>query len=111
MIASSYDEFRMEQSIEPDGVVRLALCGELDLAVIERLRNRLEQLRVARAPVRLDLSQLEFMDSSGLGVILDALSQAQREGWTLELGRELTPPVDRLFQLTQVAPFIWGASA
>ena len=51
------------------------------------------------------------MDSSGLGVVLDTHSRAQHEGWDFAIEPELAPAVARLFELTQVGPFIWGRAA
>ncbi len=101
-------DFRLEQTLLPDGTVRLTPLGELDLSVVDRLRSRLEQLRLGGAAVRLDLSRLAFMDSSGLGAVLDAHTRAVREGWDFALEPDLAPAVGRLFELTQVGQFIWG---
>jgi anti-anti-sigma factor len=51
------------------GCVWLTLSGELDLGTAPRLGERLDQLREEKRPVVVDLSGLEFMDSSGVYVL------------------------------------------
>lgn len=61
------------------GVARVTLSGELDIGAAPRLREALLSAVDNAALVILDLSDLTFMDSSGLHTILNAhvrLSQA-----------------------------------
>jgi anti-sigma B factor antagonist len=53
------------------GVVTARISGELDILSVEQLGGQIDEL-LARAPtcVDLDLSDLEFMDSSGLALLL-----------------------------------------
>jgi anti-anti-sigma factor len=87
--------FRIEEVVEGKGVVRLALIGELDLATKHALQRRLSDLRSRHTKVRLDLSQLEFVDASGLSALVSAIADARRNGG-LELDRGLAPQVSRL---------------
>ena len=64
---------------------RLALSGELDIATAQRLRERLQQLKAAGSDVRLDLSQLQFIDSSGAHALADALAESRANHWRLEI--------------------------
>jgi anti-anti-sigma factor len=60
--------FRLEVG---DDVV-LHLAGELDLAVKEQLSSALASARVDGRPLVLDLTDVTFLDSSGLAVLLEA---------------------------------------
>jgi|SRR5579884_845362 len=80
----------------------LVLKGELDLAAAPVLHARLSELRQQRRAVRLDLSRLEFIDSSGVHVLMRALNHARTDGWQLEIGARLSPPVRRIFELVQL---------
>jgi len=51
--------------MDGDGVVRLLLEGELDIALTHGVACRIAELRVAATPTRLDLSLLSFIDSTG----------------------------------------------
>jgi anti-sigma B factor antagonist len=81
---------------------RLVLTGELDIAAVPILEARLDQLRADHAAVRLDLSKLEFMDSSGLHVLLRWAQDARENGWDLVVQRDVAPGVKRLFELAGV---------
>jgi anti-anti-sigma factor len=66
----------------PDSVL-LYLRGELDLASVGQLRSVLGALGAGRRGLIVDLSGLEFMDSTGLAVLLDA--HARRDGGGLRV--------------------------
>ena len=55
----------------------VSVAGELDLYTAPTLRNRLlEQSQAGHHTIIVDLSQLEFTDSSGLGVLIGAYKRA-----------------------------------
>jgi anti-sigma B factor antagonist len=99
--------FRIEQSFSPGGTVCLVLHGELDLAGVPSLNEVLGELKAQSAHVELDLSRLGFMDSSGLATVLQAVLDARRNGWQLEVHRELTRPVRRLIEISGAGPYLW----
>src|ERR1700761_6673627 len=94
--------FRIEQAEAPGRPVQLALVGELDLASADDLTEALDPLAGQRRPVLLDLSPLDFIDSSGLRAVIFAFTRARREGWQLEVGWDLTEPVRRVIELVGV---------
>jgi anti-anti-sigma factor len=59
--------------------------GELDLAEVEVLRSRLRALLCAERETVLDLSGLEFIDSSGIQLLFEASREAKSNGWNLQL--------------------------
>ncbi len=99
--------FAMRERLDADGKLLVTLLGDLDLAVAEKLSGRLEELKVARRPVRLDLSQLTFIDSSGVQALLLALTDARWIGWQLEVAREVSPSVERAAQIVGIAQVLW----
>lgn len=81
----------------------VALSGELDVAgasLIERELARIVTDHEATALV-LDLSCLEFMDSTGLRMIVLADDRARAENRTLTLVRG-RPDVQRVFEITRM---------
>jgi anti-sigma B factor antagonist len=98
---------RISESADGDGALRLSLGGELDLSVAERLSARLGDLRGLRRPVRLDLSGLEFIDCSGVSVILGALADSRRDGWALEVDRRVSPIAERVIALADLDTALW----
>jgi anti-anti-sigma factor len=100
--------FQVVESRDADGVLRMALSGELDIAVADRFSARLEELSRDRTCVRLDLSQLEFIDSSGILVLVRCAQNGSAGGQQLvEVGREVTEPVRRVIDLVEVTPILW----
>jgi anti-anti-sigma factor len=83
------------------------LIGELDVAVSDYLSTRLRELRKGGYPVRLDLSELRFVDSSGIQEILRAVSAARRDGWQLAVDGPLTDQVARTVDLVGARTFLW----
>jgi anti-anti-sigma factor len=87
-----------------DGRVWARLTGELDLATVPELTEVLhEQLSVGRHVV-LDLSMLDFVDSSGLQGILVALKEAASLPGTLSISSAIPPQVHRLLEIAGVLP-------
>jgi anti-sigma B factor antagonist len=99
--------FDIRQRQDDDGWLRVTLIGELDLAVTARLHARLEHLSRSAQPVRLDLSQLQFIDCGGVGAIARALSDARQNGWELEVDRVVSPIVARIAELDEIASALW----
>lgn len=67
------------------------------VAFKEKLRNLTEE---APATVVLDLTEVTFIDSSGLGAIVAAMKHLSPERQLVLAG--LTPAVDRVFKLTRM---------
>jgi anti-anti-sigma factor len=93
---------------EEDGWVHLALTGELDIASAPALGDRLSQLATDEAAVRLDLSRLEFIDSTGLQYLIRAIDDAEHHGWRLQIDPNMAPQVMRLFKLVHFERLIPG---
>ena len=91
----------VEETEREDGSVELALRGELDLASAPQLSAALRRVAKTGRTVRIDLSGLVFMDSTGMRSILEANRDAQRDGWTLQLGRA-QEPVQRVFTMSGI---------
>lgn len=89
-----------------DGWLRLSLSGELDRAAAPALENRLAPLRVRRTRVRLDLSKLDFIDSSGIHLLVQTIGEARLKHWEVEIDPNLSPPVARLFKLVHLDRFV-----
>lgn len=87
--------FEITETVDGEGVVRLELAGELDLATRGTLERRLLELSFSPTPVRVDLSRLEFIDASGINALLRATAGRAR----LELGTEPAPQVCRMLSV------------
>jgi anti-sigma B factor antagonist len=91
--------FEIKRRRDGHGTV-LALQGELDLASAPELELHLDEIE-ARSPGRilLDLRSLNFMDCTGVSLIVRAQQTARANGHLLALRRG-PYQVQRLFQLT-----------
>jgi anti-sigma B factor antagonist len=57
------------------------LAGELDVYSVSRLRDAFTQLpREGKHRIAVEMSRLDFIDSSGLGVLVGAMKQARALG-------------------------------
>jgi anti-anti-sigma factor len=94
--------FRVEARSQGQAQI-LAVSGELDLAAAASLEEEFDRVLEAGSPVIVvDLKELDFIDSTGLSVLVRAHQRAQQSG--LELG--LVNPgaqVERLLSLTGLA--------
>ena len=101
--------FEIQESVDDDGAARVTLIGELDIAVADWVEERLRSLREAGRRARLDLSQLDFIDSSGVRAIVLGLKHARQGGQELEVHREVSPTVQRMIEIMGIGPQLWPA--
>jgi anti-anti-sigma factor len=99
--------FAIRETIDEDQTLRLTLLGELDLTTAEEFSARLADLKAISRPARLDLSQLAFIDSSGIQALLLALTDARWNGWHLEVAPEVSPSIERAAQVVGIAHVLW----
>ena len=93
-------ELRIQTTRDP-GVLTLALRGELDLASAPALKRELSDALASGAErVVVDLRELEYMDSSGLLVLLDAHQRLREDGHARLFLRSGQPNIQRFFELT-----------
>jgi anti-sigma B factor antagonist len=77
-----------------DGHRVIAPCGELDLSNAAQLEERL----AGRFDTVLDLSELSFIDSTGIHVVISTARRAQLEAWEFTV-RNPRPAVLRVIEL------------
>ena len=81
----------------------IVVSGELDIASAPELEQVLDQIQPEQTKlVIVDLRELEFMDSTGLSIIVRAHQRLAEEGCELTLVQG-PPQVQRLLDLTGVA--------
>jgi anti-sigma B factor antagonist len=83
-----------------DDVVVITLGGELDLASAAAFADAIDHATSSGAEVVIvDLRGLEFMDSTGIGVIVRAHQAAPQSGYRFAVVKG-SPQVDRILSLT-----------
>ena len=100
VLAASQFIIRSEREGE---VCVVGVSGELDLASSTHLEKKLQAVEASDADeIILDLSRLDFIDSSGLQVILAAWARSKADGNRLKLVRGQRQ-VHRIFEITDTA--------
>lgn len=87
---------------EEGGGVRVEISGEIDLSVIEDLEARLAPaLERAPNPLVMDLRAVEFLDSSGLRLLIALNEQTAADGRRFALVA-VGDPVTRVLELAGI---------
>jgi anti-sigma B factor antagonist len=102
------DRFHVDVEPERD-VVRVCPSGDVDLATVGDIRERVDELTTAGfRRVVIDLREVTFLDSTGLRLVLDLDAASRSDGWELAV-IEGSAAVQRAFEVTglrQHLPFI-----
>jgi anti-sigma B factor antagonist len=79
----------------------VTICGEIDLYTAPRLHSELAGLLAEGMPPRvvIDMSGVEFCDSTGMNVLLSCLRRARERGGELEIAAP-KPAVRKILQVT-----------
>ena len=89
-------------SEDRDGLVRVALVGELDLSTVAKVQEELRRVEASSpATLVVDLSKLTFLDSTGLRCIVTADERARAEGRRIVIVRG-PDAVQRVFAITRL---------
>jgi anti-anti-sigma factor len=106
-VALAGPSFEIRETVDNDGAVRLALIGELDIAVADGVEERLRAHRTDGHTVRLDLSQLDFIDSSGVRAIVLGLKHARSGGVELNVDPRVSSTVARMIEIMGIGAQLW----
>jgi len=86
------------QQVEKE--VSIALSGEIDVYTAQKLRDSLLPLTLdAGTNIKVDLKNVTYMDSTGLGIFINVLKSAKENNSSLQLVN-LQKRVYRLFSIT-----------
>lgn len=100
--------FRVEVQPERD-VVRVCPVGEVDLATVDDVRARMDEVRASGfTHVVLDLRDTTFLDSTGLRLVIEAHASSAADGWEFGL-IEGPAEVQRVFEIAGLCsrlPFV-----
>lgn len=91
---------RVDTSKEADGTATISLSGEVDVYTSPRVKQEIVDLLnqgVSRLVV--DVSQVEYLDSTGLGVLIGGLKRAREHEGDLRLICD-NPRILRIFEIT-----------
>jgi anti-anti-sigma factor len=84
------------------GVVRVCVVGEVDLCTAPLLEEALVRELDAATDLVLDLSEVSFLDSSGLHAIVSAARSARASGGMLIVDSPLPAQARRVIEITHL---------
>jgi anti-anti-sigma factor len=96
------------QVASTEGTTVVHCCGRLTAEVSAGFKDQVKGLIPSAKQLVLDLSDVVFMDSSGLGAIVGVYVSAKLAGCDLRL-INLTPKIRQLFTMTRVLS-VFGTS-
>jgi anti-sigma B factor antagonist len=98
-------DLRVDES-DHGAVTVVTLAGDIDLHTAPQLRDRLDKLFVdGRRVVVLDLSAVEFLDSSALGTLVAAQHSFAQDGGGLRVACP-QPHAQKVFRITRLAEVV-----
>jgi anti-anti-sigma factor len=104
------DELPFSVRCEPrDGGAVVVVTGEVDMSTSPALREQLRAPEARAETVVLDLREVTFMDSSGLGAIVGQHKRAREHGFRFAVAVGGAVNVERILalaQLTQVLEIV-----
>lgn len=93
--------FKLDSDVQ-GGVVTLRLAGELDVASASSLRDEVVRLiSEGRTTMAFDCSELAFVDSTGLGVLIGARARCLAANGSVSL-TGVKPALQRLLAVTGI---------
>ena len=87
-----------------EGATVVRMVGEVDLDGARGLVEAVKPCLSNGENVELDLAGLKFIDSTGLGTLVQLRKEAAKAGASLRL-KNVSPSIHRLFEATGLAPF------
>jgi anti-sigma B factor antagonist len=103
MVDDNSDSQDIIRAVRQEGqAVVLELSGEIDMQCSVKLRNKFIELLKDKPPVLVvNMTKVEFMDSSGLGTLVEALKWCRQNGSQLKLAG-LTQAVRNVFEISRL---------
>lgn len=86
----------------PDERITLEVAGELDLVTGPVLEAAILPHRAAGRHVVLDLTEVPYIDSMGIAVLIRSASDAAGGGWSFSVLPRMAPAVARVLDISGV---------
>ena len=90
---------------EENNISTVFLNGEIDMDIADNVREVVFPLIDAGKEVHLNLKDVQYMDSSGISVIVESNQRAKQKNTKVEL-KELSQPVEKVLSLAK--KFLWA---
>ena len=85
---------------EANNISTVFLSGEIDMDIADNVREIVFPLIDAGKEVHLNLKDVQYMDSSGISVIVESNQRARQKNTKVEL-KELRQPVEKVLAMAK----------
>ena len=85
---------------EENNISTVFLNGEIDMDIADNVRDVIFPLIDAGKEVHLNLKDVQYMDSSGISVIVESNQRAKQKNTKVEL-KELSQPVEKVLAMAK----------
>ncbi len=85
---------------EENNISTVFLNGEIDMDIADNVREIVFPLIDAGKEVHLNLKDVQYMDSSGISVIVESNQRAKQKNTKVEL-KELSQPVEKVLAMAK----------
>ncbi|MDC3007783.1 STAS domain-containing protein [Candidatus Pelagibacter sp.] len=85
---------------EENNISTVFLNGEIDMDIADNVREVVFPLIDAGKEVHLNLKDVQYMDSSGISVIVESNQRAKQKNTKVEL-KELSQPVEKVLAMAK----------
>ena len=89
---------------ENENISTVFLNGEIDMDIADNVREVIFPLIDAGKEVHLNLKDVQYMDSSGISVLVESNQRAKEKNTKVEL-KEVSQPVEKV--LAMARKFLW----
>lgn len=91
---------KVEQSSPREGITTVSLQGEVDVYTSPRVKQEIvDLLNAGKSRLVIDLNSVEYLDSTGLGVLIGGLKRAKERDGDLKLVCD-NQRILRVFEIT-----------
>lgn len=101
-MAAVSSQFRFETSQDGD-VATVRVFGDVDLLSADELQAAVTAAATPTHQVVIDMTAVDFIDSSGLNALVRAAAAIREQGGSVRLGG-MSEPVERIISVSGIAP-------
>ena len=83
-----------------DNISTIFLNGEIDMEVVDEIRDTIFPLIDNGKEVHINMKEVQYMDSSGISMIIESRQRAKEKNSIVEL-KELSQPVEKVLTMAK----------
>ena len=83
-----------------NNISTIFLNGEIDMEVVDEIRDTIFPLIDTGKEVHINMKDVEYMDSSGISMIIESRQRAKEKNSTVEL-KEISQPVEKVLTMAK----------